>query len=81
MKTIHKYQINNSIDIPKGFEIVKFTKDFMWAIVDTATDNARVTIEVAAYGTGWELPYGTEYNYIDTLFDGPFVWHYFWRNT
>lgn len=79
MKTIYKYSTFDSIDIPGGFKIVKFTKDYMWALVSKDADNATITIQVECFGTGWELPYGMEYNYIDTLSDGPLVWHYFWR--
>lgn len=77
MKTIYKYSTFNPIVIPVGFEIVKFTKDYMWAIVDT--DNPSITIQVECFGTGWEIPSNKELNYIDTFFDGPLVWHYFWR--
>lgn len=43
----------------------------------------EVSIDVVAIGTGWDLPdeLMVGLNYVGTVLDGPYVWHYYWRMT
>jgi hypothetical protein len=44
---------------------------YLWANVQT--ELSLIERHFAIVGTGWELPKNTKY--IDTIFDGDFVWH------
>jgi hypothetical protein len=74
MKMIYKYQIG-TVQIPKGAKILTANRQgddvVLWAEVDTTTDREHRTFRV--FGTGFEIPEGS--TYINTFFDGPFVWH------
>ena len=85
MQTIYKYEIGISgeqeLKMPDNAEIIKVARSgdgrfYIWAFIDT--DNLIVMRRLYVFGTGWPIP--TEYDlgyYIDTFFDGPFVWHLF----
>ena len=53
----------------------------MWIECDESAP--EVSIDVVALGTGWDLPdeLMVELNYVGTVLDGPYVWHYYWRMT
>ena len=46
----------------------------LWMLVNP--ENARMTYEVACFGTGEHVPPGSG-EYIGTVQDGALVWHYF----
>ena len=76
MKTIYKYN-TGEILLPQGAIVRKAGMQngmiALWAEVDTdAPDEHR---HFVAYGTGWEIATDRNHCYIDTVFDGPFVWH------
>ena len=54
---------------------------YVWIEYDESAPN--VSVDVIPFGTGWELPDEllAGMNYIDTVVDGPYVWHYYWRLT
>lgn len=48
----------------------------MWALVDPESKNIEVKINM--YGTGWETNDNTTKDeYLSTVQDGEFVWHFF----
>jgi hypothetical protein len=81
MKTIYKYPLSfptHIVYLPEGCRIVKLAEQdgamYIWAIVDTG--GLSIARRFTFVGTGHPLPVG-EYEYIDTIFQGPFVWHLF----
>ena len=95
MKTIYKYPIKNYpgtsiININKEHQILKLGYDpngilCVWAIVNPDSEKVEITIDLI--GTGWPLEdnFFIESFYIDTINDGPYVWHAFivpraWHN-
>lgn len=85
MITIYKYKADQETDefwIPD--KVIKILKiDWMdkelccWALVDTEAKTCGTVIR--GVGTGWDLSksFLKDYTYVDTIQDGPFVWHYF----
>lgn len=75
MKTVYKYT-TGIVNMPKGAIVRKAAMQDgqvqLWAEVDT--DNPLEQRHFVSYGTGWEIE---EDNicYIDTVFDGIYVWH------
>ena len=95
MKTIYKYPIKNYpgtsvININKEYQFLKMGYDpngvlCIWAYVDPDTE--MDSIKITMIGTGWPMEdnFFTESFYIDTVNDGPYVWHAFvvphtWHN-
>lgn len=75
MITIHKYG-EGLVNMPKGAIVRKAGMQdgrvVIWAEVDTS--QPMELRHFVTYGTGWEI--GEEARcYIDTIFDGAFVWH------
>jgi len=88
-KVIYKYplKIEDSFQLEMPVEAVPLRidmqdgKPYLWAVV--YPDLRMVTYTFYCLGTGFELPDNlTEepHTYIGTLFEGPFVWH-FWMNS
>lgn len=87
MYFIYKYPIKNypgkcTININKAHQILKLGHDpngilCIWAIVDPDSEMTEITINMV--GTGWpfEREFFMENIYIDTINDGPYVWHAF----
>lgn len=84
MKTIHKYQLvtdfsgftNFSAPMDAKFLCVQMQGfyPFIWAEVDPENPVTQIyTIE--RVGTGWAVP--THSQYLGTVQDGSFVWHYY----
>lgn len=75
MKTIYKYP-TGFVDMPKGAIVRKAGTQngefFVWAEVDPSQPLEERQFSV--YGTGWELE-DRPLCYIDTVFEGAFVWH------
>lgn len=87
MKRIYKYALG------RDGEVVTYKGKFerflqvqvqngiphVWIMLDD--DMPEVSIDIAAIGTGWDLPTDVM-GYIGTAQDGfGFVWHYFWTKT
>ena len=89
MKTVWKYTMpahcffNFKVELPASATVVKVAMQgaerAFWATVDTDEDSFDRLFRV--FGTGSEIPrYNDEeweYVYVDTFFEGPFVWHLF----
>jgi hypothetical protein len=83
MKTVYKYELNRSglkeITLPEGSWIVKAAIQYddicIWAVVDTKEINRKVH-KFVVLGTGWEIPC-KHMDHIDTILEGPYVWHVF----
>ena len=85
MKTIYKYPLENIpggniITMPADYELLTVNYDpkgdiCLWAIVDTEAENTEVCIVIL--GTDWPMLKDVKYKYINTLKQGPYVWHAF----
>ena len=81
MKTIYKFPIEMSEDFEVEFDhmgvVVKAERIMgvpqMWVQVNT--ENSERKHRFAVHGTGH--PIADNEMYIDTFFDGPYVWHLF----
>lgn len=85
MRTVYKYviskdSIEGSIWIPGGFKILHFDIQYyeptLWVEVDP--EEPEVLFNYAIFGTGWKID--SNYSYIGTCQDHPFVWHLYERN-
>ena len=87
MLTVYKYRIaienNFTISLPKYYRVLKVgcvnNVPFIWALVNT--ENEKIDIKFAIYGTGREIlsvP-GYDLKHIETFkqFDGELIWHLF----
>lgn len=81
MKVIYKYALTPKVLLPKDASILKAGMQsgglYIWALVDpNETTKVERTFEIV--GTGHSFDYERlKYTFIDTIFDGPFVWHIF----
>lgn len=80
MRTIWKFQITaGETSMPRGAEVCAFQYQdgvpCLWAIVDTTT--SREVRRFRIFGTGQDIPAAIEWAYVDSVPDGPFVWHLF----
>jgi hypothetical protein len=80
-KKIYKYEFdwnNETIALPKGAHILRAelqnNEPYLWAVVDP--DQPEVQRQINVYGTGWDILEESGI-YINTVFDGPYVWHFF----
>lgn len=48
---------------------------FLWALI--STNMPFIDKRIAIVGTGQEMKEKTDFHYIDTVFQGEFVWHVF----
>jgi hypothetical protein len=79
MKVIYKYELARTIALPINSQILKAGMQngimFIWVLVD---ENEKQTyyanFEIIGTGHSFEFDY-LNHTYIDSLFDGPFVWH------
>lgn len=83
MRAIYKFEIEriseSYIEIPGLCGVLKvgFQKDklFVWAEVDLDKQDEYDEVFVQIKGTG--EAYTTEAIYVETVFEGPYVWHIF----
>jgi hypothetical protein len=80
MKRIYKYEFKEgSIEMPIGAKILSIQNQddrlYIWALVDTDAECEFRYFTIV--GTGHDFPEADEFNYINTIQDGPFVWHIF----
>ena len=79
MKVIYKYELARTITLPINSQILKAGIQngimYIWVLVD---ENEKQTyyanFEIIGTGHSFEFNHLT-HTYIDSLFDGPFVWH------
>ena len=86
MQVIYKYPIqripgHNPLQLPKDYKILKLDYDpnhilCLWAFVEN--ENEKEDIDINLVGTGWPLDINPKVvTYINTINDGPYVWHAF----
>ena len=80
MKRIYKYEFKEgSVEMPIGAKILTIEDQdgrlHIWAIVDTDAESEFRYFAIV--GTGQDFPEADDYTYINTIQDGPFVWHIF----
>lgn len=72
------------VEMPEHSEILDIQmqdgEPVMWALVNEEAN--KIDINIHMYGTGWEFhenesEYATEKQYLATVQDGEFVWHFF----
>ena len=81
MKRIYKYELEDGrgVEMPIGAKVLTIQTQnglpYIWALVDidAECDFRYFTI----VGTGHDFPNADDFNYINTIQDGPFVWHIF----
>ena len=83
MAVIHKVQVNNTwcVEVPHDALILKIDFQDMLPTVWYKTKNpnaAKSTIEIHMIGTGFEFE-DVDMIYVNTVFQGPFVGHFFWK--
>ena len=88
MKRIYKYTftLDNKffMAFPRGAKILKIAKQegqprgiyCVWALIDPK-EPAIVKRAFAVFGTGHDIDNVDQYEYIDTILDGAYVWHFF----
>ena len=79
MKVIYKYELRGEVLLPKDAIVLKAGMQgntmFIWALVDpTEQTHIERTFEVIGTGHPFEHEY-LKHRFVDTIFDGPFVWH------
>ncbi len=79
MRTIYKYGFSRSVELPIDSQVLKVGMQngimYMWVLVDPNQKQASYrNFEIIGTGHSFEFDYLT-HTYIDSLFDGPFVWH------
>lgn len=79
MKVIYKYDLTPTVLLPKGASVLKAGMQngglYIWALVDP-NEKTHIEKTFEVIGTGHPFEHnGLKYRFIDTIFDGPFVWH------
>ena len=81
MKRIYKYKLKDGrgVEMPIGAKVLTIQKQnglpYIWALVDTDAECDFRYFEIV--GTGRDFPEADNFTYINTIQDGPFVWHIF----
>ena len=80
MKRIYKYELKEgSVEMPIGAKILTIQdqndRPYIWALVDIAAQCEFRNFTIV--GTGYDFPEADDFTYINTIQDGPFVWHIF----
>jgi hypothetical protein len=79
MRVIYKYELARTIELPIDSQVLKVGIQNgimqMWVLVDpNQKETSQRNFEIIGTGHSFEFDYLT-HTYIDSLFDGPFVWH------
>lgn len=79
MKVIYKYELRNEVLLPKDSLVLKAGMQgdtmYIWVLLDPSeTTHIQRNFEVIGTGHSFEHHYMT-HRFVDTIFDGPFVWH------
>ena len=79
MKRIFKYPID-TIKLPKGSKIlhgnIQVNEFFIWAEIE---DTELEEVEFYGFAIGTDHPVQEEYNYINTISKGGYVWHFYYK--
>ncbi len=85
-KKIHKYKLNGIseiIKLPEDIEVLKVEYQdkelYLWGLIDI--DKPLIKRAIFIYGTGYEINDVEKLTYLDTVFDGAYVWHVFINKT
>jgi hypothetical protein len=75
-----KVTASQFLKMPEKSEIMDIQmqngKPVMWFL--TEPDSKEIEVRINIYGTGWEIQdNGTKDEYLATVQDGDFVWHFF----
>lgn len=76
MRTVYKYALDFSCEIPQGAKLVHVGKDpnnVFCAWFEVETENPTATVTFHMVGTGNQIPPGAQH--IASLVGDPFVWH------
>lgn len=81
MKTIYKYPLTPTLLLPQDAVILKADMQlgnmYIWALVNP-NEIFKEERKFECIGTGHHFEYDRiQYTFINTIFDGPFVWHIF----
>ena len=83
MKTIYKFPIRHTIEVPKNARLLKIgiqkEDSVAWYELDTTETEYRRD-EYYVIGTGRDMEDYEDISYIDTLFQGDYVWHVYKLN-
>lgn len=83
MQTIYKFPIRNTIEVPKSSILLKVgiqKEEFVaWYELDTTETEYRRD-QYYIVGTGWHTEDAGNSSYIDTVFQGDYVWHIYKQN-
>lgn len=79
MKVIYKYELRRMVLLPKNAIVLKAGMQdntmFIWALIDlNEQSHIERTFEIIGTGHPFEHEY-LKHRFVDTIFDGPFVWH------
>jgi hypothetical protein len=79
MKVIYKYELTSEVLLPKDSLVLKAGIQnggvYIWALVDP-NEQTHIQREFIVVGTGHPFEYEyLKHRFVDTVFDGPFVWH------
>ncbi len=79
MRTIYKYGFSRRVELPIDSQVLKVGMQNgiiqMWVLVDPNwKQTSQRNFEIIGTGHEFEFDYLT-HTYIDSVFDGPFVWH------
>jgi len=79
MRVIYKYELARAVQLPIDSQVLKVGIQNgimqMWVLVDpNEKQTSQRNFEIIGTGHSFEFDYLT-HTYIDSLFDGPFVWH------
>ena len=79
MRVIYKYELAKTIMMPINSQVLKVGMQngimCIWILVENnELDASERNFEIIGTGHSFEFDYLT-HTYIDSLFDGPFVWH------
>jgi hypothetical protein len=83
MKTIWKYEWAEELELPKGARVLSANYQnsisilYLWAIVDPKAPKEKRHFVLIPTGQGMTIGDSDQLVYINTVFQGPFVWHVF----
>ena len=79
MQVIYKYELTREVTLPINSQVLKAGMQngsmYIWVLIDlNEKETYKSKFEILGTGHSFEFDYLT-HTYIDSLFDGPFVWH------
>ena len=79
MKVIYKYELKSEVLLPKDSLVIKAgmqgDRMYIWVLIDP-NEKTHIQRNFEIIGTGHPFDYDSMVcRFVDTIFDGPFVWH------